>query len=92
MHLCVLTHVCLCSPVTLGLQLIVEHICDPFFPSGCSPVPRHMAGHVEQDLDPSAPWSRIRVSGGLVVKNPTASIGDKGSIPGPGRSHMPWSH
>ena len=28
--------------------------------------------------------------GGLVVKNPPANIGDMGSIPGPGRSHMPW--
>ena len=28
--------------------------------------------------------------GGTVVKNPPA--GDAGSIPGPGRSHMPWSN
>ena len=27
--------------------------------------------------------------GGSVVKNPTANSGDRGSIPGPGRSHMP---
>ena len=27
--------------------------------------------------------------GGAVVKNPPASAGDTGSIPGPGRSHMP---
>ena len=27
--------------------------------------------------------------GGLVVKNPLASAEDMGSIPGPGRSHMP---
>ena len=27
-------------------------------------------------------------SGGPVVKNPLASAGDTGSIPGPGRSHM----
>ena len=26
--------------------------------------------------------------GGLVIKNPPASAGDMGSIPGPGRSHM----
>ena len=26
--------------------------------------------------------------GGLVVKNPSANAGDRGSIPGPGRSHM----
>jgi len=29
--------------------------------------------------------------GGSVIKNPPASAGDMGSIPGPGRSHMPWS-
>ena len=27
--------------------------------------------------------------GGAVVKNPPANAGDMGSIPGPGRSHMP---
>ena len=26
--------------------------------------------------------------GGAVVKNPPANAGDKGSSPGPGRSHM----
>ena len=30
--------------------------------------------------------------GGTVVKNPPANVGDTGSIPGPGRSHMPWSN
>ena len=30
--------------------------------------------------------------GGTVVKNPLANAGDRGSIPGPGRSHMPWSN
>ena len=29
--------------------------------------------------------------GGLVVKNPPCNAGDTGSIPGLGRSHMPWS-
>ena len=29
---------------------------------------------------------------GAVVKNLPASAGDTGSIPGPGRSHMPWSN
>ena len=29
--------------------------------------------------------------GGTVVKNPPANAGDTGSIPGPGRSHMPQS-
>ena len=30
--------------------------------------------------------------GGTVVKNPPANAGDVGSIPGPGRSHIPWSN
>ena len=29
--------------------------------------------------------------GGSVVKNLPANAGDMGSVPGPGRSHMPWS-
>ena len=29
--------------------------------------------------------------GGAVVKNPPAKVGDVGSSPGPGRSHMSWS-
>ena len=30
--------------------------------------------------------------GGTVVKNPPVNAGDTGSIPGPGRSHMPQSN
>ena len=30
--------------------------------------------------------------GGAVVRNPPANAGDTGSIPGPGRSHMPQSN
>ena len=30
--------------------------------------------------------------GGSVVKNLPANVGDKGSTPGPGRSHMLWSN
>ena len=30
--------------------------------------------------------------GGSVVKNPPATAGDTGSIPGPERSHMPQSN
>ena len=30
--------------------------------------------------------------GGAVVKNPPANAGDTGSIPGPGRSHVPRSN
>ena len=32
------------------------------------------------------------IPGGSVVKNSPANTGDMGSIPGPGRSHMPWSN
>ena len=31
-------------------------------------------------------------SGGPVVKNPPANARDTGSIPGLGRSHMPWDN
>ena len=30
--------------------------------------------------------------GGTVDKNPPPNAGDLGSIPGPGRFHMPWSN
>ena len=30
--------------------------------------------------------------GSSVVKNPPANVGDMGSIPGPGRSHMLWDN
>ena len=30
--------------------------------------------------------------GGAVVENPPASAGGTGSIPSPGRSHMPWNN
>ena len=30
--------------------------------------------------------------GGTVVRNPPAHAGDAGLIPGPGRSHVPWSN
>ena len=30
--------------------------------------------------------------GGPVDKNPPANAGDTSSIPGPGRSHKPWSN
>ena len=34
----------------------------------------------------------LDVPGGSVVKNPLANAGDTGSIPGPGRAHLPWSN
>ena len=38
---------------------------------------------------------KVGFPGGPVVKNPPANAGDTGSIPGPGRFHMPqgsWAH
>ena len=32
------------------------------------------------------------IPGGVVDKNLPASAGDTGSVPGLGRSHMPWSN
>ena len=37
-------------------------------------------------------WKPWGFPGGAVIKNPPANAGDKGSSPGPGRSHMPWSN
>ena len=39
-------------------------------------------------------WKTQKVDflGGPVVKNLPANAGDMGSIPGPGRSHMPWGN
>ena len=36
--------------------------------------------------------SREGFPGGSVVKKLPANAGNRGSIPGPGRSHMPWSN
>ena len=37
-------------------------------------------------------WKGRDFAGGPVVKNSPANAGDMGSIPGPGRSHMPWGN
>ena len=34
----------------------------------------------------------MNTPGGSVFMNPPASTGDAGSIPAPGRSHMPWGN
>ena len=39
---------------------------------------------------PTSKMKRQDFPGGLVVKNPPASAGDTGLIPGLGRFHMPW--
>ena len=36
--------------------------------------------------------SMLDFLGGTMDKNPPANAGDKGSIPSPGRFHMPWSN
>ena len=36
--------------------------------------------------------TRLGGPGGLVDKNPPDNAGNMGSIPGPGRSHMPIHH
>ena len=36
--------------------------------------------------------TKENVPGSPVVKNLPANAGDSDSIPGPGRSHMPWSN
>ena len=48
-----------------------------------------MIGHREIEKDMTFFWD---FPGGAVVKNPPASAGDMGSIPGPGGSHMLWSN
>ena len=40
-------------------------------------------------MEPSEVSKSGDFPGGTVVKNPLANAGDTGSIPGPGRSHMP---
>ena len=42
--------------------------------------------------DTNEPFYKAEIRGfpgGSVVKNPPANAGDKGLIPGPGRSHLP---
>ena len=53
------------------------------------PVPGHLTKayqtqHVKMNSE--------RLPGGSVVKKLPANVGDMGSIPGLGRSHMPWSN
>ena len=41
-----------------------------------------------ETLKEAEKWAREGFPGGAVVKNPPANVGDTGSSPGPGRSHM----
>ena len=49
----------------------------------------------EQRVTSSATFKNVQgrdFPHGAVDKNPPTSVEDTGSIPGPGRSHMPWSN
>ena len=52
-------------------------------------LPSYLHPHSEGERRDKKTWD---ISGGAVVKSPPANAGDTGSIPGPGRSHMPWSN
>ena len=45
--------------------------------------------HVDIFIFKNGAWG---CPGSTVVKTPSANAGDVGSIPDPGRSHMPWSN
>ena len=47
---------------------------------------------VFQQLNGDFKKNLVGFPGGSVVKNPPANAGDTDSIPGPGRSHIPWSN
>ena len=42
--------------------------------------------------NPNKKWAEEDFPGSSVVKNSPANAGVTGSIPGLGRSHMPWSN
>ena len=57
-------------------------------------IARHKEGHYIM-IDKSIHQEYITIVGAslwLNVKNPPANVGDIGLIPGPGRSHLPWSN
>ena len=46
-----------------------------------------------EETDKEKSWKqKILAETSLVVKNPPTNAGDTGSIPGPGRSQMPWDN
>ena len=47
---------------------------------------------IDKQQGPTLKHKDLAFLGGAVVKNLPASSGDTGLIPGPGRSHMPWSN
>ena len=49
-------------------------------------------GGREQEVGQSKNFLEEDFPGGAVDSNPPPSVGDTGSIPGPGRSHMPQSN
>ena len=48
--------------------------------------------HLVNGLPVAYQYCRMDLPGGPEVKNPPANAGNMGSIPGPGRSHVPWSN
>ena len=68
---------------------------------GLEPVSPALAGRFSTTAPPGKPllffntfknWSIGGFPGGTVVKNLPANAGDMGSVPGLGRSHVPWSN
>ena len=53
------------------------------------PTSSHLLVPAAFALESSQPWN---FPGGALVRNPPAIAGDTGSIPGLGRSHVPWSN
>ena len=52
----------------------------------------HIWGSVDQNVFKISRWQQKDCPVGPVVKNPSASTGAMGLIPGPGRAHMPQSN
>ena len=65
----------------------VQRVCNTLRLKG---VPKSIMSQISNDV-PQKLHSR-GFPGGAVVKNLPANAGDMGLIPGPGRSHMPWSN
>ena len=53
---------------------------------------RQRERHRERQRERERQGQREGLPGGPVVKHPPANLGDTGSLPGPGRSHMPKSN
>ena len=106
-HVCLVTQLCLtlcnsmdCSLPGSSCPLPRQEYQSglPFPPPGDLPGPGikiEFLGSLPLHLD-STTWEaqavNLKAPGDSVVKNPPASTGDMGLIPGPRRSHMPWGN